>query len=257
MAYKRKFSSRRRFKKSRRGRYSRRAGVRKFQSRVKRALLKTTETKYFDVAIENYQLYHNLGYGTLLVPPVNVSSIPDWFNPWLRIQNTGATATQRMGRIGDTIIPRGMSLKIYLANKLDRPNTMIRIIVAILPKDVNGVITTNVFDPFQVANAGTNGNNMIWPADHDVGVKFLYDRVHRIGTQSPDRNFTTGVEMTKVIKLWIKRKRSRAIKFNTTSTAIVNKPLAVYAIPYEQYSTMTTDRVSTIAGMMRMYYKDP
>lgn len=230
-----------------------------FQGRVKKVLMKTAETKYFDIAFEDRQLYHNLGSEPeppLIVIPVNVTSSPDWFNPWKRIPNTGGTATQRMGRIGDKITPRGMSLKIYLANKSDRPLTMYRLIVAILPKEVNGVVTTNVFDPFQVSNSGLNGNNMIPHADQDVGVRFLYDRIHTLSNGWDYGTSGGSKERTKMIKLWIKRKRSSPIVFSTTSTSIVNKPLAVYCIPYEQKSTLTTDRVGSWAGQMRMYYKD-
>lgn len=236
---------------SRRGKYSRRRLS--FKARVKRVLMKNSETKYFDIATENRQLYHNLG-GNGVTIPLSVTSLTPWFNPWLNIQE----GAQRFQRIGDKITPVGMSLKIYLANKDDRPNTMIRLIVAVLPKLIGTTITTEQFDPFQISNAGINGNNMLWPADKDAGVKFLYDKIHRIGTQDTRRWIAAGEtkEQTKVIKLWIKRKRSRNIVFNTVDNTIINKPLAIYAIPYEQYSTLTTDNIASLAGVMRMYYKD-
>jgi len=216
--------------------------------------MKKAETKYYDRSLENHQLYHNLGSNVGGLVPVNVTSIPQFFNPWAFI----GKGDNRFQRIGDKITPRGMSLKLYLANKQDRPNTMIRLIVAILPKLVNGVQTTAEFDPFQIANSGLNGNNMIEPADTNVGVKFLYDRIIRIGTQEglEPGNWTGVKEMTKVVKLWIKRKRSRDIVYGDTALDIVNKPLAIYAIPYEQYSTLTTDNVASLAGYMRLYYKD-
>jgi len=220
--------------------------------------MKQVETKYFDIAFENRQLYHNLGSEPSppgVVIPVNVTSSSDWFNPWSKIQR----GTERSQRIGDKIQPIGMSLKIYLANKDDRPNTMYRLIVAVLPKEYNGAIPTNVFDPFQIANSGINGNNMIWPADSNIGVKFLYDRIHRFAPQGTMKSNGAGdpeKELTKVIKLWIKRKRSNNIVFADYNQSIVNKPLAIYCIPYEQYSTLTTDRVGSWAGVMRMYYKD-
>jgi len=211
------------------------------------------ETKYFDVALENLQLYHNLGCspnppGVLI--PVNVTSVGAWFNPWGLIDR----GTDRFNRIGEEIMPRGISIKMYLANKTDRPNTMIRVIVASLPKLVGTTVTTNVFDPFQISNSGVNGNNMIWPADKDEGVKFLYDKIHRIGVQNSNPNYIQR-EATKVIKLWIKSK-GRKVTYATFTQNIVNRPLAVYVIPYEQYSTLTTDNVASMAGMLRMYYKD-
>lgn len=224
---------------------------RTFQSRVNRVLNKKTETKYKDIACENVQLYHNLGATTLLAPG-NVTSIAPFFNPW----STIARGTGRNERVGDKITPRGMSLKLYMANKVDRPNTMVRIIVAILPKMYNNTVTTNVFYPFQIFTG--LGNNMLIPADQDKGVKFLYDRVHRMGDALNGHISGSGggKERTKTVKLWIKRKRSRDIVFDNNLTEIVNKPLAVYAIPYEQYSTIETDNVTSIAGAMRLYYKD-
>ncbi len=143
-----------------------------------------------------------------------MTSSSDWFNPWAKItQGTG-----RNQRIGDKITPRGMSLKIYLAGKFDRPSSQFRLIVAILPKELAGTVTTNVFDPFQTANIGTLGNNMLFPPDSDEGVKFLYDKIHRVYTTGD--TFAGGLdkEPTKVVKLWIKRKRSSPIVYNNSAS---------------------------------------
>jgi len=227
-----------------------------FQSAVTQVLMKRAETKYFDIGVENVQLYHNLGETTLLAPG-SITSIANWFNPWSKITNaTLASAVSRFGRIGDRITPRGMSLDIYIANKGDRPNTMVRLIVAILPKTNNAQITSNVFNPFQSVNSGSLGNNMLRKADKDKGVTFLYDRVHTITTSMTSEGSFGLREKTKVIKLWINRKKSRDIIFDASTQDIVNKPLAIYAIPYEQYSTIETDNIASLAGQMRMYYKD-
>jgi len=218
--------------------------------------MKAAETKYFDYSLENRQLYHNLGASPSppgILIPVNVTSVGEWFDPWRHIER----GTDRMNRIGESITPRGISLKIYLANKQDRPNCMIRVIVASLPRVHTGnVVTTNVFDPFQLANAGVNGNNMLFPADKDEGVRFLYDKMH---TVKQDYGFPqagqTLKEKTKMVKLWIKSK-GRNIQYQTFTNIVTNRPLAVYIIPYEQYSTLTTDNVASFAGIMRMYYKD-
>jgi len=239
---------------TRRGRSNRRRGPRNFQSRVRKAILKTAETKYFDIGVQDNQLYHNLGHGVGFVPPTTVESLPALYNPWLNIVQNNT----RFGRIGDKITPRGMSLKFFYANKIDRPNSMVRIIVAILPKVVGGIITTYQYNPFQIANQGIMNNNMLLPSDKDKGVKFLYDRIHRMpsANQIAQANGVGSREMTKNIKLWIKRKRSRDIIYDTTSNDIINKPLAVYAIPYEQFSTLQTDNIGSITSLMRMYYKD-
>ena len=53
-----------------------------------------------------------------------------------------------------------------------------------------------------------------------------------------------------------KRGLKTRITYSTASPEIVNKPLAIYVIPYEQYSTLNTDNIASCAGFMRMYYKD-
>lgn len=211
--------------------------------------MKTAETKYYDIGFENEQLYHNCGTFQLLFPGY-VRAIPQWFNPWSVIPK----GTNRMDRIGDVIRPTGMSLKLYLATKADRPNTMFRVIVAILPKIVGVDVTIPRFDPFQIPNSGTLGNYMVMPADKDKGVRFLYDRIHTSGPQFPFGSEKK--EKTKTLKLWIRRKGASKITFATSTPEIVNKPLAIYVIPYEQYSTLNTDNIASCAGFMRMYYKD-
>jgi hypothetical protein len=224
---------------------------------VKQVILKTAETKYYDVGVENYQLWHNLGFG--VVAPTTVTALPTIFNPWQNI----VLGSARFNRIGDKIIPRGISLKMYWANKYDRPHTMLRIIVAVLPKVFNGNVVTNAFDPLQNPNAGILGNTMLYPADHDKGVKFLYDKIHRMPTQQvatfavQPGGAAFNKEMTKSIKLWIKPKKGGSIMFDTTSTTIVQRPIAVYCIPYEQFSTVTTDNIASVACYMRLYFKDP
>jgi len=220
---------------------------------VKKAVMKTAETKHFDIGLENHQLYHNLGSGVGAVPPTTVTSIQTYFNPWEYIQQ----GTTRQQRIGDKITPVGMSLKMYFANKFDRPNTMIRLIVALMPKTIQGAVTGTAQNPFQIPNLYSNNNHMTMPADQDKGIKFLYDRILTINTKGAINIVgDSAKEYTKVVKLWIKRRRSGPIVFDQSTNNIVNRPIAIYAIPYEQYSTLQTANVASCAGFMRLYYKD-
>lgn len=236
---------------SRRGKYARMRPRSTFQSRVKKVLMKTAETKKYVIGIENHQLYHMMGSSSL-----SPTSIATFFNPWSNIQK----GTSRFNRIGDMIQPRGMSLKMWLSTKGDRPNTIFRVIVAILPKTYPGLLgavtpTTYTFDPFeQTHNLGDVQNTLITAADTDKGVRFLYDRIHTV--PGPYEN-PGSRETHKVIKLWIKRKRSRNIIFDSDRDGFIsNKPLAIYVIPYEQFSTLTTDNIASCAAEMRLYYKD-
>lgn len=242
-------------KMSRRGNATRRT-ARTFRARVTQVLMRKAETKTYHFAEENIQLNHNIGRnaGTALLPATG--SFTNLFNIWADIpKGTGGNQ-----RIGDRITPRGMMLKIYLANKSDRPNTMIRVIIARCPKAINGVATgvSNV-DPFETTlQLGNNGNKMLMNADSDRGIKFLYDKIH---TTTSKVAFVDGPgtkkEMTKVFKVWIKSKKSRDILYDSAGASqIVNNPILVWAIPYEQYSTLTTDTVASLAYEGKLYYKD-
>jgi len=257
MAYKRKYSNRR-FKKrtTRLGKRTRRT-QKTFKARVTQVLMKKVETKMYHFAEENIQLQHNIGRNSNAAPPlITMASFTQIFNIWADIPKGTGSAN----RIGDRITPRGMSLKVYLANKVDRPNTMIRVIIARVPKAINAVTTRfdNV-DPFEkTLQLGTNGNKMLMNADSDRGIKFLYDKIHRIGNQLAGREGNGGnKEQTKVFRLWIKSKKSRDILYDSTnSSQIVNNPILMWAIPYEQFSTLETDQVATIAYEGKLYYKD-
>lgn len=223
-------------------------------------LNRRTETKYFDIGVENQQLYHNTGFG-VGVPPFPIASINAFFNPWALIQ----LGTARENRVGDKITPRGMKLNLWLAPKDDRPNIMMRIIVCSLPKVFNAAVVGTQFNPFQLPNSGIMGNTMLYPLDKDKGVKAFYDRVITLNVGFSASSAGTSVapsannirrEPHVYKSLWIKRKRARDIVFDTTSSTIVNKPLAVYVIPYDSFGTLTTDNIASVAGFMRMYYKD-
>jgi len=229
-------------------------GRKSFYRKVKAAVLKTAETKFFNIGVENEQLYHNCGSLELLFPGY-VMSIDHLFNPWREI----VKGTERNQRIGDKIVPRGIKLNLYLASKWDRPHTMYRVIVAELPKCVGPDVTSSRFNPFQIPDHYAEGNVMLLPPDTDKGVRFLYDKTFKLSDgggwwSNPSEGMRK--EPTKCIKLFIKNKRGN-ITFDTTAQNITGKPLAFYVIPYEQYSTLTTDNIASCAAYMRLYYKDP
>jgi hypothetical protein len=95
-------------------------------------------------------------------------------------------------------------------------------------------------------------------ADKDKGVKFLYDKIitlqnQSIGVAYSQNNNKRG---TKYMKLWIKRKLANDIVFNQNLQQIVNKPIALYVIPYEEFATFETDRVAHFDYRVRLDWKD-
>ena len=144
----------RKWKKRARGKYYPRSRQ-SFASRVKKILMKNTETKMIQVGVENKQLYHDVG--AITGPTTTQCAIE--FNPW-RLVLPGSTSTTR---IGDSIMPRMMVCRLWIAAKSDRPNQMYRVIVARVPKAINGVLSTasNV-DLFKADHVGTNGKYYLW-----------------------------------------------------------------------------------------------
>lgn len=240
-----RFSRKRSFRKSRRphGRFGRKT-QRTFQSRVKRVISRAAETKYYDAGNENQQLYHNTG----VTGYAHVGAV--YFNPWQSI----VKGTDRSNRIGDTISPVGMLLKLWLSNKFDRPTVSYRVVCCIMPRVYNGALTTagNV-DPGPTMNVGANGNYSVLPWDKEKGIKVLYDKLHVV--QGYDNYAAAGKETHKNVKIWIKRKRGRSIKFDSNNQ-ILNNYFALYVIPYDSYGSLTTDNIASMALFARLYFKD-
>lgn len=249
MAYKRKYKKS--YRKKSRGKYTRK-GRKSFKARVVQVLMKKVETKKYQFADENVPLYHNIGYTTTPLGPVQCG-LSQVHNIWADI-NRG---TASFNRIGDRITPRGMLLKFWIANKSDRPNVMYRLIVARVPKAINGTATTSInVDPWDDVQLGSNGNKLIRTLDKDRGIKALYDKVFSVERG----NAVSGVSLKEshvTKKLWIKSKRSRDIVYDSTgSNQIVNNPIMVWLIPYDSYGTPQTDNVASCAYQGTIYYKD-
>jgi hypothetical protein len=258
MAYQDNYQAKyQKWKKRARGSYGQKDYL-NFQARLKKALMKTAETKMYQIANEDKQLYHNIGFnsGTALVPAVGSS--PDFFNVWADIQK----GTGRSNRIGDKISPRGMSLKIWLANKRDRPNLYYRVMVLRLPKAITSSLgVTSVTDAstnaiFDQLDFGSNGNRLLQKLDNDKGVKALYDECIQVQDNAAfaDANHTR--EIHHLLKLWIKPKYARDIVFDSTNQTIVNNPIALFIIPYDSYGSLQTDIVASCAWEATLYYKD-
>lgn len=217
--------------------------------------MKAAETKHFDIAEENVQLWHNVGASVAGPVGLPLKSFATFFNPWADIDK----GTARNNRIGDKITPRGMSIKLWIANKLDRPNVMYRIMVIRAPKAVSGALVGfDTIDWFEQANLGSTNNRMILPLDKDRGAKAYYDKVVNInqGNAGVGGN-AAGKEGHKLVKLWIKRKSSSPIVFESaTNNRIVNNPLLFYVIPYDSFGTLVTDNIASCSYFCTMYYKD-
>jgi hypothetical protein len=244
--YKKKRSFRKSYRRKARGKRT------TLKRTIKQVLNRNTETKYYDVADENVQIYHNMGRsgGAILGPPAGDTT---FFNPWADIP----PGTGRANRIGDRIKPLSMSINLWLATKLDRPNVMFLVMVLRMPKSIVGTVTTrdNV-DPFQASQLGNNGNRMTRPIDTDRGVKAYYDRVFNVQLGNSFYSDGAGRECHKLVRISLRRKQSREVVYDSGAQNIVNSPLTLLIIPYDSFGSLVTDNIASYAYSMRMRYKD-
>lgn len=222
-------------------------------------ILKTAETKFITVGTENTQLYHDIG--NFAGPSSNQGAT--LFNPWSFVtQGNGAK-----NRIGDMLIPRGISIKFWMANKLDRPNIIYRVMVVVLARSIQGTIPTyNNVDIFKATDIGTNNTTIIAEVDKEKVLKVLYDKLVRneIGTSAaavgsalaPSANWYAK-EKHCVKKLFIKARKQKPIKYINGTNEHQNNFLAFYVIPYDSYGTLQTDNIASLAYYAKIYWKDP
>lgn len=254
------YNKRRKYSKrilSRRGKYSRgRRTYRIATKAAKRVLAKKIETKHASFGGENFALYHNAGSAT--AQPATIQGI---WNCWTLI-TPGTSVTNR---VGNEIMPRGFSMRLYLENMPDRPNVHYRLIMGVAPKtQSNGNVTT--WDvPGTLLDEGSAGN-IVRHTSSDQGFKIFYDRIipnERASTMiaSPDSlGDQNNVRCHKFKKLWIRRKKANKIIYQSSATGvvapIVNKPFFVCLLAYDSYNTLTTDIVGRYSYQCKLYWKD-
>jgi len=245
MAYKRKRFNR--YRRSRRTKYGRRTGRRTFQSRVKKVIQRQAETKFLQQGRENVQLYHDVG---AQAGPVTIQA-SIIFNPWSNItKGTGSS-----NRIGNKITPSMLVARLWISNKVGRPNVLYRVIVARLPRSTAGqIMTGSNLDLFRADDLGTNGNTICGMIDNEKGVRCYYDRIIS-NEHGISQDYTGNKECHKFIKLKIKKKGARPIVYEEAGN-IVNNPLAIFVIPYDSYGTLQTDNIASCAITLRMYFRD-
>ena len=238
----------------RKSRLGKRTRARRSYRRISRiatnAVMKKAETKYAVINRENVQLYHNVGEtGGAAGPYLNPYTDATFFNCWALI-NQGAAV---FNRVGNEIYPRGMCIRLWLANKNDRPNLHYRVVIGCLPK-------TNV------AGAVTTATNFQWLENyfnvlqgfpnHDAGVKLFYDKVFKNEIGFSEVAGLSHKENHMFKKIFIKRKRSSKITFAAGTNVIKNKPVFMAVIPYDSYGTLVTDNIASMAYSCKLYWKD-
>lgn len=214
---------------------------------------KNMETKHASLGAENLPIFHNSQISLTNTNPITIQSM---FDVWKNI----VPGTMVTNRVGTEIFPRGMSVRLYLENSLDRPNVHYRVIIGVAPKQRSDGVAT-AFNNLEILDQGSPGN-LIRHSAADLGYKFLYDRVfnNEAAFVSVPLGGTGGMRYHKFIKIWIRRRPGAKIVYNSSATGvvanIVNKPIFMAVIGYDSQNTLSTDQVGVLNFQTKLYWKD-
>ena len=210
-------------------------------SLIKKISLKNSETKYNHISSENIQLFHN---GPNLVNNLLACT--------QGITDNGAGTNVLSNRIGDEVIGRGISLKMWIANKLDRPNVMFRLVVYKYQSQTTPA-SINIFKT-------GSGNKIMDDIDKEY-ITVVYQKIFNL--QVGYSAFATGTggdtdgrEAHTYRQVWIPLKNKK-IHYNDGGSIPKFINYGFMLLPYDSFGTLTTDNIASYTYQYKYYFKDP
>lgn len=214
---------------------------------IKSVSLKQCETKRVTYLKEDLSLQHN-----------TTSYIPSLLATAQGLENPAASDGTPNGiiRVGNEIIARGISLKLWFENGLTSPNLMYRIVLFKYPTIVGSVLSDNRF--WQ----GPDGNGSIMNRMIDTvatnRVKIIFSTVIKPGTPSDFvQDQGPNVKKCTLYEKYINLK-SMKVKYNEDGgirPQFTDIGLAI--VPYRNFNTLQGSEVARFAHSLRVYFKDP
>lgn len=205
------------------------------------------EQKMTNFSNQNVQLYHD-------------ASISALGGVRLVLNNMLATTqgVTQYNRVGDAIYSQKINVKLWLSNKLDRPNVMYRIIVlagelADMP-DGNGVTGVPLSDPFY--NSGAI-NTMTGYLNRDK-FKVIRDQyVQPFGGDYSLEASSTQREHSRLVEFSIPI--NKMIRYKTDNGTVPEGAncYGLCVIAYDSYGSLLTDNIASFAYSVQHVYKDP
>jgi len=208
---------------------------------IKNISLKNSETKTTHQIGENLQLYHN-------TPNIRFSLLRT--SQGITDADTGLNSYSN--RIGDEIIARGISIKLWIANKLDRPNVMYRLCVV----KYESSITPTASLIFKGANPNKMMDNL-----NKEKITVIYQKIINLQTGLAAAGDAAGSpfvgkECHTYRKIWIPLK-DRKIKYDDAGQVPKFTDYLFCITAYDSYGTLTTDNIASFAWEYNFYFKDP
>jgi len=208
-------------------------------SLIKSISLKQVETKTTHRIEENLNIYHNIGY-----------IFTNLLKTTQGITDTDTGVNAYANRLGDEVIARGISIKLWVANKNDRPNIMFR--MGVFKYQAGSIPTlSQIF-------TGANGNRMMDKLDNEY-ITIVYQKIFNLqagvsGLLTSGSGFVNKEAHT-YRKIWIPLKNKKLV-FNNGGSVPKFIDYGFFIVPYDSYGTLTTDNVASFAYEQQLYFKD-
>lgn len=213
-------------------------------SMVKNVALAQTETKRSTRSVENQQLRHNTTY-----------YIDNLLKTEQGDTNPSSNSTVN-NRVGNEVVARGLGIKLWISNKVDRPNVMYKVFVIRHP---TRLISTGMTDAIFWQGTDGLGGQMNRMIDHVAGNRvtilksFTFQPTKEANySQNPEK-----FEKSRLLDFYIPLKNKK-IWYNTDNGIVPSfSDIALAIVPYDAYGTLTTDILASFAYNIRFYFKDP
>ncbi len=226
-------------------------GTASLTRKIKAISLKQVETKRVSHAVEDEILRHN----------VTSYTIDNLLGTAQGIQNPGAVVPFPQGeiRVGNEIIARGISIKLWLENSVNHPNLMYRIVLFKYPSRMTPVLN----DQFLwQGNDGLGGpfNRMIDTIANNR-VKILYSTVVKptpfAQFQGADSAAAGGHSKTTLLEKYINLKNLKVRYTEAKGTRPMFDDICLAVVPFDTHNTPQGLELARMSHSVRVYFKDP
>lgn len=230
-----KYASRKRARYTRGKRYRARRN-----RRYLRSFLRYTETKYNDINT-SHELFHNGGAlaGQAFVQDYNMLQT-----------NQG---TSQFTRVGDKVWAKGLKVKMWLSNKLDRSNVIYRIFAITMPNDSLSANPSNLFS----GSVPASPNFLIEILNTDK-YKVLYQKMINVQTTSKWGGTDVQRETSRYHSFYLKLNRMVSYSADNGNIPKYQRDIiGIGVLCYDAFGTLLTDNIASYRLKSRFYFKDP
>ena len=229
--------TRKRGRRARGTRKVRRTGLTKTQVKTvktiaKRTLLSMSEKKVFGVQAENQQLYHNKPYyvGNILSCKQGVKD------------DNGLT--ERDARVGDEILIRNVNVRLWLSNKLDRPNVMYKCYLFWYDSDTT-LADSIVFFTQTNKMLDRINNEQVSIIDQQT---IFSGPSYENGTEKHEHSYLATLNGN-----W----KARKITYDDAGTVPKKRDIGMVVVCYDAFGTLQTDNIASFAYNQNVKFVDP